>query len=306
MSTRRALLIDGHAFIYQAYYATLTSPFRARDGRDVSVPRGVLRFLIQALERGDYSHLGFAMEGGHSGRETIHPDYKADREEKPQALLEQIPMVERLMDSLGVGVLHVPGWEADDVLATATEHFRGIGVDVVIATFDKDFLQLVRPEVTVWMPARGRIPEKWITETNITDHFPVRAEQVVDFLALAGDPSDNIPGCPGIGKGTAPKLLERFGDLDSVLASVPELEPARARRALMAGADAARMSRELVRMRTDVPLPFRVQDLRATPPDSATLDRLLQGLALGQLEEAAYGMGREIVSASGDQLELFG
>ena len=304
-SKRRALLLDGHAFIYQAFYATHHDPFRDRSGRNVSVPRGILRFLLKTLDEHEFSHIGFAMEGGYSGREKIHPEYKSSRDEKPEDLAQQIPMVEALMESIGIRVLQVDGYEADDVIATVTENLRGIGLDVVIGTFDKDFLQLVRPGVEVWMPQRGRIEERWITETNMTDHFPVPAHQVVDYLALAGDSSDDIPGCPGIGKKTAPKLLAEFGTLEELLAARDTVENTRARNALAAGVDSTLMSQRLVRMIRDVPIGFDVQALQSKPIDPGMTYRLLRGLALGKFQDAAQDVGTVRTPDPAKQLELF-
>ena len=241
-------LIDGHNVLYRTFFGVprLTAP----DGTPTNVVLGVARILLKILreERPDAVVAVFDSREP-TPRHAIYPEYKANRLKTPEDLAAQIPVVDEMIDALGVRRLSVAGAEADDIIGTLSRRAEERGMDVVIVSSDKDMYQLVSPRVKV----RDGLKEHTVGEAQVEEVFGVPPGKVADLLALAGDPSDNVPGVPGIGEKTASELIREFGSLDEVLAHPERLKGAR-REKIEKGADAARLALRLVTIDRDIPI----------------------------------------------------
>ena len=241
-------LIDGHNVLYRTFFGVprLTAP----DGTPTNVVLGVARILLKILreERPDAVVAVFDSREP-TPRHAIYPEYKANRLKTPEDLAAQIPVVDEMIDALGVRRLSVAGAEADDIIGTLSRRAEERGMDVVIVSSDKDMYQLVSPRVKV----RDGLKEHTVGEAQVEEVFGVPPGKVADLLALAGDPSDNVPGVPGIGEKTASELIREFGSLDAVLAHPERLKGAR-REKIEKGADAARLALRLVTIDRDIPI----------------------------------------------------
>jgi len=248
----RLFLIDGSSQLYRAYHAirSLTGP----DGRSTNAVYGFVTMLRKLLADHQPALVAAAFDPpGPTFRDAIAADYKANRPPMPGDLVEQVPLVHEACDALGVPVLMEEGFEADDVIGTLARRAAAAGHDVVIVTGDKDFFQLVDDRITVFNP---RDEGTWYDVEGVRTKFGVAPDRVVDVLALMGDAIDNVKGVPGIGEKGARELIASHGDLDTLLAAAPTLPQRKYRDALVAHADAARQSRELVRIHADVPVAF--------------------------------------------------
>ena len=241
-------LIDGHNVLYRTFFGVprLTAP----DGTPTNVVLGVARILLKILreERPDAVVAVFDSREP-TPRHAIYPEYKANRLKTPEDLAAQIPLVDEMIDALGVRRIEVAGAEADDIIGTLSRRGEERGMDVVIVSSDKDMYQLVSKRVKV----RDGLKEHTVGEAQVEEVFGVPPGKVADLLALAGDPSDNIPGVPGIGEKTASELIREFGSLDAVLAHPERLKGAR-REKIEKGADSARLALRLVTIDREIPI----------------------------------------------------
>jgi DNA polymerase-1 len=267
-------LLDGHALIYRAFYAMISRPLTTSRGENTSAPFGLARFLIRLLEEIRPDYVGVVLDAGDSFRTEVFPEYKATREKMPDELAASLPRVREIVEAFRVPVIEVEGWEADDVIGTLARQAAGRDIQSVIVSGDKDFYQLIDERTFLLNPGRGgpaAVEETFVTPENAAERLGVEPARVTDYLALLGDSSDNIPGVRGIGVKTAPGLIERFGDLEQILARAHEVDSARARKALREYADEARLSKELVTIQTDAPVELDLEALARKEPDRARL-----------------------------------
>jgi len=287
---KRLFLVDGYALIYRAFFAMLSRPLTTSRGENTSVAWGISNFLlrVQGKHRPDY--VAWVHDAGTSFRHEAYPEYKATRE-KLDAELQQdfdrsVTRVEALLRAFQVPLVAVDGYEADDVIATLAVRAEREGLDVVIISGDKDFYQLIGEHVTLLNPGRGgpaAVEEQFVTPANAAERLGVPPAQTVDFLALVGDTSDNIPGVTGVGEKTAQKLLAEHGSLDAVLAHASAIPTKRVREALEREADLARLSRELVTLHRDVPVALDLGAFAASEPDWPALLALMSELEFHSL-----------------------
>ena len=278
-STPRLFLIDGNSQMYRAYHAirALTGP----DGRSTNAVYGfvtMLRKLI-TVEQPELIAAAFDLRGP-TFRHELADDYKANRRPMPEDLVEQVPWVHEACQVLGVPIVTRKGFEADDVIGTIAVKAATAGLDVVLVTGDKDFFQLVNDRVTIFNPRDDGV---WYDAAGVQEKFGVRPDQVVDVLALMGDASDNVKGVPGIGQKGARELVTEHGSLDRLLATAADLPKKKYRAALTNHADDALQSRELVRIRTDVPVPKDTEEFRYTGADRERCFRLFSDLGFKSL-----------------------
>lgn len=269
----RLLLIDGHSVAYRSYFAFIRAPLRDSHGRNTSAVFGFANTLRKLLEEQRPSHCAVAFDApGPTFRHERYRDYKIQRPATPDELAEQLPLVKRLVTTWGITACEKPGVEADDLLGTLAKRAQAEGFEVVIVSSDKDLLQMVGPGVTVNDPWLGVSygPEE------VRGKLGVGPELVVDYLALTGDASDNVPGVPGIGPKRARALLERHGGLDRVLEQEPKLAGER---------EKAELSRELVRIDTGVELAVAVEGLRLGKRDDEALRGLFEELEFRKLAQ---------------------
>ena len=275
----RLFLVDGSSQMYRAYHAIrgLTGP----DGRSTNAVYGfatMLRKLI-ADHSPEYIAASFDLPG-RTFRDEIAADYKANRAPMPPDLAEQVPLVREACEALGVPVLTSDRFEADDVIGTLAQAAHREGFDVAIVTGDKDFYQLVTDGIRVYNP---RDEGTWYDAAGVAEKFGVRPDQVVDVMALMGDSIDNIKGVPGIGEKGARELIAAHDTLERLIDAAPGLAQKRYREALLANVESARSSRELARIRTDVPIAFEAQALKYRGPSQDRAFKLFSSLGFRTL-----------------------
>ncbi|HTI05836.1 MAG TPA: DNA polymerase I [Gemmatimonadales bacterium] len=278
-------LVDGYALIYRAFFAMIARPLTTKSGENTSAVWGITNFLLRLYENYHPAYVGWVHDRGVSFRQAEYPEYKATREKLGEELQQDfdrsLERVCQILDAFHIPVIAINGYEADDVVATLADRVSAGGMQAVIVSGDKDFYQLISPGIALLNPGRGgqaAVEEQWVDETNANERLGVPPERVVDYLALVGDSSDNIPGVKGIGDKTAIQLLESYGDLDTILAKAAEIPGKRPREALLAQADNARLSRQLVTLRRDAPVALDLEQLRVQRPDTATLATLFTEL----------------------------
>ncbi|HEU5465561.1 MAG TPA: DNA polymerase I [Gemmatimonadales bacterium] len=289
-STDALFLIDGYALIYRAFFAMIARPLTTRHGENTSAAWGVTNFLLRLRERHQPGYLGWINDRGVSFRERLYPAYKATRQ-KLTAELQQdfdrsVERIAQLLEAFRVPLVTVEGFEADDVIGTLAAKATDQGVLSVIVSGDKDFYQLIGPKVALLNPGRSGpagVEEQWVDESNASERLGVPPRQVIDYLALVGDSSDNVPGVKGIGEKTAVELLAKYPDLETIISHAAEIPGKRAREALLAHTEEARLSRDLVTIRRDVPVTLDLDALRVKPFDGPRLTELFTELEFRSL-----------------------
>jgi len=301
-------LIDGYALIYRAFFAMIARPLTTSRGENTSAVWGVANFLLRLFRDRRPAYVAWVHDAGTSFRHEVFPAYKATREklepELQEAFDRSLERVGQLLDAFRVPLIALDGYEADDVIGTLARRVADQGAHAVIVSGDKDFYQLVSEHVSLLNPGRrgpAAVDETWVDPSNAAERLGVPPERVVDYLALVGDSSDNIPGVRGVGDKTARALIGQFGDLDTILAHAEEAGTRRVREALALHADAARLSRELVTIRVDVPVASGLESFATRPPDREALAVLFAELEfhslIGQLAPAADGPAASAVVA---------
>lgn len=278
-------LIDASSYVYRAFHAL--PPLTAPDGLPVQAVFGCARMLLKLLRVAQPRFVAAVFDApGRTFRDDLFADYKANRPPMPDELSAQIPLVQEVTAACGIPCLVEPGVEADDVIATLAQRFHRMGHEIVIVSGDKDLLQLVRPGVRVW----DTMTDRWYDSAAVEQKLGVRPEQVVDWIALMGDPVDNIPGVKGIGEVTARRLLQRFGSAEGVLAHLPEVAEwrelrgaAKIAQALSESRDTVLLGKELARVRTDVPCEVSLDQLVYRGLDLARLRPLFARLGFDSL-----------------------
>jgi DNA polymerase-1 len=281
---RRLFLIDGSAVAYRSYFAFIRNPLINSKGENTSAVFGFTRMLLDLLsqERPEYVAVAFDTAAP-TFRHDRFPAYKATRQKMPEEMGIQLPRLKEVGEALGITLIEVPGFEADDVMGTLTKQAEREGIETYLVTGDKDFMQLVSPLVKIYSLKKIDNQQEVLDAAGVQQKFGVPPERVIEVLALMGDSSDNVPGVPGIGEKTALKLIQDYGDLESVLANLATLKPKGAAEKIKANVELARLSRELVTIHTDVPLPCTPTDLVPRPRDPARLTSLFRHLEFHSL-----------------------
>ncbi|MCY4503930.1 MAG: DNA polymerase I, partial [Alphaproteobacteria bacterium] len=246
---RHVFLVDGSGYIFRAFHGL--PPMTRPDGTPVNAVYGFTTMLMKLVEDTDADRIAVVFDVARTTfRNDIYADYKANRSDPPPELVPQFALIREAVRALNLQVAELPGYEADDVIATYARRAAKIGAEVTIVSSDKDLMQLVDERISLFDPVKQRR----IGEAEVVERFGVPPEKVVDVQALAGDSSDNVPGVPGIGVKTAAQLIVEYGDLDTILARAGEIRQPKRRNNLIEFADQARVSRELVLLRDDAPV----------------------------------------------------
>src|SRR3954454_4782524 len=291
----RLFLVDGYALIYRAFFALISRPLTTSKGENTSASWGIANFLQRLITKHQPEYLGWVHDSGLSFRHERYPAYKATREKLTEELQSDfdrgMERICQILDAYRIPIMTLPGYEADDVIGTLVARSVEQGVNAVVVSGDKDFQQLVRPGVWLLNPGRGgnaNVEEHWVSTENAEDRLGVPPEFVTDYLALVGDSSDNIPGVRGIGDKTASELVRQYGHLESILAHAPDITKKRPREALLEHAANARLSKELVTIRDDLPVALDLEALRVKTPDHQRLRDLF-------IELEFHALAREII-----------
>ena len=260
------ILVDGSGYIFRAFHAL--PPMTRPDGVPVNAVFGFTNMLAKLLKDHVGTHVAVIFDAGrYTFRNRLYEPYKAQRPEPPEELRPQFALVREATAALGVPGIELADWEADDLIASYAREVVAQGGRATIVSSDKDLMQLIRAGIGMWDP----IKQKPIGPAEVMEKFGVPPDKLVEAQALMGDSVDNVPGVPGIGPKTAAQLIGEFGDLEAVLAAAPTMKPSKRRDALLEHAEAARISRKLVELRDDVPLPMPLSEMTAREADRPKL-----------------------------------
>ena len=306
-------LIDGHALAYRAYFAlSVSAPsgqrWQTSTGEPTAGIYGFASVLMRILEQEKPDYLAVAFDTGKTFRDEIFPEYKATRAKMPDDLRPQMERIRQLVDAFNLPRLEMEGFEADDVLGSIARQSAVQGLGVKIITGDRDLLQLVDERIVVNLPG-GKLSEaKDYTPADVVAYWGIRPEQVVDFKALVGDKSDNIPGVPGVGEKTAQALLTTYKTLDNIYSHLEDIEP-RWRSKLVEGKESAYMSRDLATIRTNLPIKLDLEQARADRFDPAAVEALFRELEFRTLLDRLRRLSNTASSGTSpgtQQLSFFG
>jgi DNA polymerase-1 len=265
-------LVDGSGYIFRAYYA-VPQNLTNLDGVPVGAVLGFVNMILKLLTDLKAPNIAVVFDAARENfRYNIYPEYKANRSETPPDLIPQFPLIREATKAFGIPSIELEGYEADDLIATYARLGREQGRKVIIVGTDKDLMQLVNDHVSLYDPIKGGI----LGREAVIEKFGVPPEKVIDVQALSGDSVDNVPGVPGIGIKTAAQLITEYGDLESLLSRAGEIKQPKRREALIENADKARLSKRLVTLADDVPIPVPMDDLKAHDPNTPELAAFLQ------------------------------
>ena len=297
MSQKRLFLLDAYALIFRGYYAFIKNPRINSKGMDTSAIMGFMNSLMDVIRREKPDHLAVAFDkGGSDYRNEMYQEYKAHRDETPEAIKIAIPYIQNLLRAMHIPIIEKAGFEADDLIGTLAKQAEKEGFQVFMVTPDKDFAQLVSENIFMYKPARmGNGIEIWgIPE--VLEKFEIeRPEQVIDFLGMMGDAADNIPGLPGVGEKTAKKFLAEYGSMENLLANTHELKGA-IKLKIEANKELGLLSKKLATILLDCPVTFDANDYELSKPDVEKTDDLFQELEFRQMKtqfDKLFGSGKE-------------
>ena len=297
----KLFLLDGMALVYRAHFAFFRNPIITSKGVNTSAVYGFANTLLDIMENHDASHIGVAFDTQEpTSRHVLYPEYKAQREAMPEELALAIPFVKKLCRVLGIPVLELDGYEADDIIGTIAHQADQRGdIHTYMVTPDKDFAQLVSKTTTMWKPGRQGGNHELLDIPAIQSQWNVeQPQQVIDILGLWGDASDNIPGVPGIGEKTAKKLVGQFGSIENLLASTDQLK-GKQKENLETFADQALLSKKLATIILDTPIDVDWEDLNIGGRDDQATKSLLTELEFNTIGKRIYG--KDFIAGKGHQ-----
>ena len=283
---KRLFLIDAYALIFRGYYAFIKNPRINSKGVDTSAILGFTNSLFDVIkrERPDYLAVCFD-KGGSKDRTKIFEQYKANREETPEAIKMSVPIIEDILKSLNISTLVKEGYEADDIIGTITKRVNSDEYEIFMVTPDKDFAQLVDESVFIYRPVFGGGYETWGVK-EVLEKFEIsNTSQVIDFLAMKGDSVDNIPGLPGVGDKTAKKFLKEFGSIEGLLENTSELK-GKIKEKIELNKELGILSKKLATIITDVPVDFEIEDLRLNVNEIQETKRIFEDLEFRRLSKS--------------------
>ena len=300
----KLFLIDAYALIYRSYYAFINNPRINSKGLNTSAVMGFCNTLNEVLNKEQPSHIGVAFDHGLTFRNEAFPQYKAQREATPEDIKRSVPIIKDILTAYHIPMLQVDGFEADDVIGTLALKAGEQGVNTYMLTPDKDYAQLVRPNVWMYRPRHGggyetMGPDEVNQKYNISSPL-----QVIDLLALMGDSADNFPGCPGVGEKTASKLINEFGTVEQLLENTAQLK-GKMREKVEGAVEDIKMSKFLATIRTDVPLELDLEQLRLKEPDTAKLQEIFTELEFKSFANRLLNKAEKPKKAENRQLSLF-
>jgi DNA polymerase-1 len=304
----RLLLLDGHSLAYRAFYALPVENFSTSTGQPTNAVYGFTAMLINLLRDERPTHIAVAFDvSRRSFRTDRFPDYKATRSSAPETFAGQVDLLREVLTALGITSLALEGFEADDIIATLATEASHAGLDVLVVTGDRDTFQLVTPRVTVLYPRKGVSDLARMTPEAVREKYSVDPAQYADLAALRGDPSDNLPGIPGVGEKTAAKWIGEFGSLDALIDGVDRVG-GKVGEALRGAVAQVLLNRELTSLVRDVPLPVGVDDLVRTQIDRDRVREVFDSLEFKVLRDRLLDTLPAVESpaptASSDPLEF--
>ncbi|MGA1770649.1 MAG: DNA polymerase I [Flavobacteriaceae bacterium] len=283
---KRLFLLDAYALIFRGYYAFIKNPRINSKGMDTSAIMGFMNSLLDVIKRERPDHLAVCFDkGGSATRTEMFEDYKANRDETPEAITLAVPYIQKLLEAMHIPVVVKEGFEADDIIGTLAKQAEKQGYKTFMVTPDKDFAQLVSENIFMYRPARmGNGIEIWgIPE--VQEKFEVeRPEQVIDYLGMMGDAIDNIPGLPGVGDKTAKKFIKEFGSMEALLENTDQIK-GKLKEKIEAHKALGILSKKLARIITDVPVAFDASAYELSKPDNEAVSQLFEELEFRRMKE---------------------
>ena len=276
---KKLFLLDAYALIFRGYYAFIKNPRINSKGMNTSAIVGFMNSLLEVIRKEQPHLLAVCFDkGGSQQRTAIYPEYKANREETPEAIRLAIPYIHQILEAMRIPIIEKEGYEADDIIGTLSKQAEKQGYTVYMVTPDKDYSQLVSPHIFMYKPARGgNEVEIWGVE-EVKENFQVEyPEQVIDLLGMMGDAVDNIPGLPGVGEKTAQKLLKEYGSLENLLANTDKLK-GKLRENIEANKEKGLLSKTLARILLDVPVTFDEKDFELSAPQMDKIKPIFEEL----------------------------
>lgn len=300
----KLFLIDAYALIYRSYYAFIKSPRINSKGLNTSAVMGFCNTLNEVLTKEKPTHIGVAFDHGKTFRHDAFPEYKAQREETPEDIKLSVPLIKQVLEAMHIPILQVDGFEADDIIGTIATRFGADGIDTFMLTPDKDYGQLIGPNVFMYRPRHGGGYEI-LGEKEVGEKYGIPTPaQVIDLLALMGDSADNFPGCPGVGEKTAAKLINQFGSIDNMLQHTDEIK-GKLREKVENAVEDIKMSKFLATIRTDVPMQLDLDELKVEQPDETKLRAIFEELEFKTLINKFLNKGESKPKTDNNQLDLF-
>ena len=281
--SKRLFLVDAYALIFRGYYAFIKNPRINSKGLDTSAIMGFMNSLLDVIKRERPDHLAVCFDkGGSADRVEMFEDYKANRQETPEAIKIAVPYIEEILRAMHIPIMVKEGFEADDIIGTLSRQAEKEGFKTYMVTPDKDFAQLVTDNIFMYKPRFGGGYDVWGVP-EVKEKFAVeQPEQVIDFLGMMGDASDNIPGLPGVGEKTAKKFLAQFGSMEELLANTDQLK-GKMKEKVEASKELGLLSKKLATIMLDVPVTFDAKDFTLDEPDLEKLKELFNEMEFIQL-----------------------
>lgn len=300
----KLILIDAYALIFRSYYGLIRSPRINSKGLNTSAIMGFCNTLNEVLTKEKPTYVGVAFDHGKTFRHETFPAYKAQREATPEDIKKSVPYVQAILKAMNIPTLQADGFEADDVIGTLATKAGAQGIITYMLTPDKDYGQLISPNVFMYRPRHGGGYDVVGTK-EVKEKYGIDSpHQVIDLLALMGDSADNYPGCPGVGEKTAVKLINQFGSCEGLLEHTDQLK-GKMREKVEGAADDIKMAKFLATIRTDVPVELNLEALRVSAPDKETLGQLFDELEFKTLATKMLGKPKNIKQPSIKQLDIF-
>ena len=302
----KLFLLDAYALIYRAYYALIRTPRINSKGLNTSAILGFVNTLEYVLNNENPTHIGIAFDpSGKTFRHEMYEPYKAQRESTPEDIKLSVPIIKKIIEAYNIPILEVAGFEADDVIGTLSHQADEKGIQTFMLTPDKDYGQLVTENVKMFRPKHtGGYEIMGIEE--VKKKFGIEnTDQVIDFLGLMGDASDNIPGCPGVGEKTAQKIISEFGSIENLLNSTEQLKGA-LKKKVEENKELISLSRILATIRKDVPITLDMENLKIAKPNEEELRKLFEELEFSKLLNKVLGVKPKAVEKGPIQGDLFG
>lgn len=300
----KLFLLDAYALIYRSYYAFIRSPRINSKGLNTSAIMGFCNTLQEVINKEKPDYIGVAFDHGKTFRHEVFPAYKAQREETPEDIKTAVPIIKQILQAMHIPILQVEGFEADDVIGTLATKAGKEEIETYMLTPDKDYGQLIQPNVFMYRPRHGGGYDIVGTK-EVEAKFGIPSPtQVIDLLALMGNSADNFPGCPGVGEKTAAKLINQFGSVEQLLERTGELK-GKLKEKVEKAVDDIKMSKFLATIRTDVPVELNLEELKRTEPDESKLTELFSELEFKTLRNKFLNNPKKTPTVANKQLDLF-
>ena len=275
MKNKKFVIVDAMALAYKAYYAFINHPLTTSKGEPTSAIFGFATQLLKVIEEENPDYLAIAFDSKEKTfRHERYANYKSSRQEMPEDMVPQIKRIKQMIDYLNIPVYIKPGYEADDLVGTAVKKAEKEGMESFAITPDKDYMQLVTEKTKIVKPGRRADEIKIYDVKMVEKEYGFKPKQMIDYLALIGDSSDDIPGVKGIGPKSALPLIQKYGSIENIYKHIDEIEKAGIKKKLLEGKENAFLSKELATIRCDVPIEINFEDARFEHPDYEKLKEL--------------------------------